>query len=106
MDTSSLNTYINSLYNRYVASIKDNEGNSDILTDAIEVHEVLHTRAHHVRSELLQLHGVGKAWEGAEMVCRKIRDTVRFIEDILCYALTDNSELVELYACRKLQFQT
>lgn len=77
----------------------------DIITDAIEIHEDFHSRASTLRADVLQLHGLGKPWEQVDGLCRRIREVIVMLEDILCYALSDHGELVSLYGKHKLQFQ-
>lgn len=78
----------------------------DILTDPIQVLESIHTTIASTRSHLLQTEGLGEGWRHCEILCLELRCVIRWVEDILCYALTDNEELVDLYSRRKLQFQS
>lgn len=106
MQKSSLPVFADSIYAQFIATVAGEEGNTDILTDPIEVIEALHSRAHHIRSENLQLHGVGPAWERADKVCRFIREVIKVLEDILCYAMSDPAELIETHAKRSLMYQS
>lgn len=108
MDNSTLPSYLNAVYLAYIETIDTDceDGNLDYLSDRIKAHEMLYTRADNIRSEVLQRYGVGKPWEEADNVCRRIRDVVRALEDVLCYALSDQSELVEKYEHGGLLFQS
>lgn len=108
MANSTLPSYLNTVYLAYIDTIDTDceDGNLDYLTDRIDAHETLYTRADNIRSEVLQRYGVGKPWEETDKVCRCIRDVVRALEDVLCYALSDRSELVEKYEHGGLLFQS
>jgi hypothetical protein len=80
-------------------------GDTRILEQAISCLEDFLDRASRGQDGILQLCGVNDEWRAADGVCRFMRDMMGMIEDILCYALSRDSDLAAAYMEEELLYQ-
>lgn len=57
------------------------------------------------QDKIIELGGMGKEWERAEEVSKDVVRVVRWLEDILCWAMVDIQELITLHNHQKLMYQ-
>jgi hypothetical protein len=55
--------------------------------------------------EILQLAGVGSEWREADQLYNRVREVVRWTEEVLCLATVDPGGLVVSHATKQLMFQ-
>lgn len=106
-DDTSPKDFIQKAYSSFCISVEPDvpEDDTDILCNPIEAFEELHTRLDRTRDSYLQLEGMSPNWEKMEQRCQTLRRTIRWLEDILCYALSDIAELYCMHSKSKLLFQ-
>lgn len=77
----------------------------DVLRDAIIALTPLQQSIYRYQAELLTLGGLGKEWIRSEEVSKVILKVVRYLEDLLCYAMVDPEELIDLFRRHQLGYQ-
>ena len=79
--------------------------NKGILCDAVLTLSRYQKFIQWYEDEILQLAGVGSEWREADQLYNRVREVVRWTEEILCLATVDPEGLVVLHAVKQLMFQ-
>ena len=75
---------------QFINSFTGNDLGSDIISETLTYLYSLLTEARDVQDGILQTAGIGSEWERAEATCKEIRRVISFLEEILCYAISDD----------------
>jgi hypothetical protein len=100
--------FIEGILDAYTKTIPDapgKNGDINILEEAISGLEDFLDRASRGQDGILQLCGVNDEWCAADGVCRFMREMMAMIEDILCHALSGDSDLAVAYMEEELLYQ-
>jgi hypothetical protein len=100
--------FIEGILDAYTKTMPDapgEYGDIKILEEAISGLEDFLDRASRGQDGILQLCGVNDEWRAADGVCKFMRDMMGMIEDILCHALSGDSDLAVAYMEEELLYQ-
>ncbi|KAG6903672.1 hypothetical protein DXG01_015838, partial [Tephrocybe rancida] len=79
--------------------------NSELLDDAIAAATLLQTSVYRCTGEILQISGMGKAWDQADAVRARVCGFIKALQDVLLNGMMDFQELQALHARKALRFQ-
>ncbi|KAG6912664.1 hypothetical protein DXG01_012993 [Tephrocybe rancida] len=79
--------------------------NSKPLDDAIAAATLLQTSVYRCTGEILQISGMGKAWDQVDTVHTQVCGVIKVLQDVLLNSMMDFQELQALHARKALRFQ-
>jgi hypothetical protein len=92
--------YVDALLSAYHVSSSDKD-----IRDAVLTLSRYQNSIQRYEHEILQLAGVGSEWSQAHQLSNRVREVVRWIEEVLCLAVVDPDGLVVSHAAKQLMFQ-
>jgi hypothetical protein len=99
-DSATPNEYIEKIYTNYITT-----RDRSLIDQAISNAQHFSKELLKCENSILQLVGVGKPLRTAQDVRHNIKSTIVWLEEVLCYAMGDISELVELHTAQQLMYQ-
>ncbi|KIL54939.1 hypothetical protein M378DRAFT_91689 [Amanita muscaria Koide BX008] len=97
----SLNAYVDGIYSQFM-----NSGDETLIDKAIANVGAFRKELLECEQNILQLEGVGKRLLAARKISCEVEAVIKYLEEILCFAMTDISELVDKHDKKQLMYQT
>ena len=82
------------------------DGNKDAINESIETLSKYQKSIYKYQNELLTLTGVGPEFHRVADISNEINLVVRWVEEIMCIAMVEPSEVVKMYQAREFEFQS
>jgi hypothetical protein len=99
-------TYAASIYDRCIPTSSSTAVRMEVIIDPLANLNAMQRVVSGIMVNILQIDGVGKAWQAADKTNKRLKQVVTFVEDIYCYALLGASELIETHRKGDLLFQS
>ena len=93
--------YLERVYTSYIFTRRKDDIRNQITTISH-----LGQAIYQCQGNILRLAGVGTEWERAEVISKAVVRVVRWLEDILVWAMIDFHELVAMHNRRELMYQS
>ena len=82
------------------------DGNKDAINESMEKVSKSQQSIYKYQNEILTLTGVGPEFHRVAEISKEINLVVRWIEEIMCIAMVEPSEVVKMYEARQFEYQS
>jgi hypothetical protein len=103
--SGSPSAYVASIYNRSIPMLSSATVSMNVISDSLSNLNGMQRAVAKLMDGILQLDGVGEAWQTADETSKRLKQVVNFVEDIYCNALLGASVLVDMHSRGELLFQ-
>jgi hypothetical protein len=104
--SGSPSAYVASIYNRSIPTPSSATVSVDVISDSLANLNEMQRAVAKSMDGILQLDGIGEAWQTADETNKRLKQVVILLEDIYCNALLGASVLVDMHCRGELLFQT
>ncbi|KAG6835884.1 hypothetical protein H0H93_013690 [Arthromyces matolae] len=92
-------TYVDNIYHNFSISHRKLG-----IREALDEHNNLQTKIQQCQNEILQIDGMSDEWKRSDKVLKGVESVLFALQDLLCAAMTDESEL--MHQNKELKYQT
>lgn len=92
--------YLESVCSQFIFTHRKN----NIRNEIVRVSK-LQRQIYRCLDNIMELSGMGAEWEKAEKISKDVVKVIRWLEDVLCWAMVDLRELVSMHNHKKLLYQ-
>lgn len=83
----------------------ENRDKDQIMEKIIKLSK-FHTRVDHYRDKIYSLEGVSPEYQSVSEIVSELSSTVRWAEELMCYAMVDPKDVKNRYAANEFAFQS